>query len=72
MSEHTELMARLELQNKEFDALRDLTKKFDALCETPVVDDDYPEMRHYYESALRSFLSALKNNRTKLYLESIP
>lgn len=70
--EHAELMNLLDLQNKEFDALSDLAKKYENLCMIPVVDDYYPEARHYYESALRQFLSALKAHRTKLYLETVP
>ena len=54
---------RMDLQNAEFDALRDLIKQFNRLEMTPVVDDDYPEMRHYYESSLREFIRKLKANR---------
>lgn len=63
-----ETMKRLELQNAEFDALRALGEKFRNLERTPVVDDDYPEVRHYYESALRAFVAALKANRGDNYL----
>jgi len=27
-----------------------------------VVDDSYPEMRHYYECYLKTFIEACKNN----------
>lgn len=52
----------LMLQKREFDALERLTKKWKALQMTPIVDDDYPEVRHHYESALRNFLEACKKN----------
>lgn len=55
---------RIKLQNAEFDALEKLIKAYDTLCKVPVVDNDYPEVRHYYESALRNFIDALKANRT--------
>lgn len=50
----------MELQVKEFDALDALVS---ALRNLPaVVDDDYPQMRHYYDSALREFLRACAAN----------
>jgi len=53
-------MSRLDLQKKEFDTLVALTKAYNAL--PPVVDDDYPEMRFRYETALRDFIYALEDN----------
>lgn len=53
---------RIDTQSAEFDAIERLTKAWKALQMTPIVDDDYPEMRHYYESALHKFLSACKEN----------
>lgn len=53
-------MTRIELQNAEFDALVALTKAYNNL--PPVVDDDYPEMRARYETALRTFMFALEAN----------
>lgn len=51
-----DMAARLDKQRKEFDTLDNLVS---ALRKLPaVVDDDYPEMRHYYDSALRDFLRA--------------
>lgn len=38
----------IQLQNDEFDALERLCKRWRALQLTAVVDDDYPEVRHYY------------------------
>lgn len=61
--DHKAMMDRLALQNTEFDALTHLVEQWRKLRMTPVVDDDYPEMRHYYESALRTFRDALKANR---------
>lgn len=56
----TDIIDRLKLQNDEFDALDDLIKIYNSL--PAVVDDDYPRMRHYYESALKDFFKACKNN----------
>lgn len=55
-------VGRIGLQNAEFFALAKLVKKFEVLMNVPVVDDDYPEYRHYYESALRMFLEACSAN----------
>lgn len=52
----------METQRAEFDAMERLAKSWKALQLTPIVDDDYPEYRHYYESALRGFLEACKAN----------
>jgi hypothetical protein len=53
-------MHRMELQTREFDTLDYLIS---ALKHLPaVVDDDYPEMRHKYDSALTTFLEACKAN----------
>ncbi len=60
---------RLELQNAEFEAMRELRIAFDRL--PPVVDDDYPEMRACYESCLRAFLRAVKVNRGAAYFDSL-
>lgn len=54
---------RIALQNAEFDALIELSKKWATLQMVAVVDDDYPEYRHYYESAMRTFLEAIAANR---------
>lgn len=53
----------IDLQNTEFDALRMLIARWQVLERTAVVDDSYPEYRHNYESALKAFLVACKNNR---------
>lgn len=51
---------RMERQSHEFSMLDALIKTYTVL--PAVVDDDYPEARHYYEGALRGFLEACKNN----------
>ena len=55
-------MTRIDLQNAEFKALRALATRWEALQQVPVVDDDYPEFRHRYESAMRDFIDAIKAN----------
>lgn len=54
---------RATQQKDEFDALTDLCKGYRNFCSVPIVDDDYPEARHYYESRLNNFIKALKVNR---------
>lgn len=51
---------RMQLQTDEFDTLARLIQRYKNL--PPVVDDDYPEARHYYDSALRDFLEACAAN----------
>lgn len=53
---------RIALQNREFDAARHFAKKLEQCLATPVVDDDYPEMRHYYEAATYNLLRAFSEN----------
>jgi hypothetical protein len=58
-----QFMAKIELQNKEFDAVHELSKAYsDGIQTTAVVDDDYPMVRHRYETALRTLLAACKAN----------
>lgn len=59
-------LERLESQSAEFDAADALCRAVRAHSLTPVVDDDYPEVRHNYESALRAFLAACAANRRTL------
>lgn len=54
---------RIDLQNREFDALTALAAAWASLQRTPVVDDGYPSQRHRYEGALRTFLAAISANR---------
>lgn len=60
--DHEATMAAIERQNREFDALTALAHKWASLRQVAVVDDDYPEVRHYYESALQTFLDACEAN----------
>lgn len=53
----------IALQNAEFSALTALAKQWDRLRMTPVVDDDYPRVRHDYEAALKVFVDAYNTNR---------
>lgn len=55
-----EMINKLKPQSDEFDALAKLIKAYNNL--PAVVDDDYPEMRHYYEGALKTFIDACKVN----------
>jgi len=54
------MLEAMKPQSNEFDALNDLIKSYNNL--PAIVDDDYSRMRHYYESNLKVFLEACKNN----------
>ena len=60
------VMDRMALQNSEFDAVAELAKQYRRITMTPVVDDDYPEVRHDYDSALNWLLVAAKNNNRRM------
>lgn len=55
-------LARMTLQREEFDAASELAKQYRRISMTPIVDDDYPEVRHDYESALSVFIVKMKAN----------
>lgn len=55
-----EMIEQMKPQKDEFDALDKLIKTYKNL--PAIVDDDYPETRHYYEGALKTFLEACKKN----------
>lgn len=55
-------LTRIEQQNREFNTLDKLIIAWNRLKQTAVVEDDYPEMRHYYEAAIKDFLIACKEN----------
>lgn len=57
---------RIDLMNEEFNAARELSKQMRRIEMTPVVDDDYPEVRFDYDQAARSFIDAYKANREVL------
>lgn len=52
----------MDAQSAEFDAMQKLAEAWRSLTLTAVVDDDYPRVRHHYESALGVFLKACKAN----------
>jgi len=52
----------MELQKAEFDAVAELAKQYRRITMTPIVDDDYPEVRHGYEGAVRGVIEAFKAN----------
>lgn len=58
----------MDAQKQEFDSLRDLLNSYKNL--PPIVDDDYPECRHYYERNLLLFVEALKQNRPHLFVDN--
>ena len=59
-------MRAIERQNAEFSALDRLIREYNRTRATPVVDDDYPEVRFGYEQALRSFVDAMRANGRRL------
>lgn len=59
-------MATIETQNNEFNAVSLLSKRYEQLVMTPVVDDDYPRVRHEYEGAVRVVIEAFKVNGRKI------
>jgi len=63
-------MSRIDLQNKEFDAVKGLAEQYRRITMTAVVDDDYPEVRHGYETAMSTLLAAVvANGRMKSFNE---
>lgn len=56
-----EMIKQMQPQKDEFNALDNLIKQYQSL--PAIVDNDYPRCRHYYESAIKTFLEACKNNR---------
>lgn len=57
------ILRRMELQNREFVAMNELSDAWQTLRQVAVVDDDYPYFRSQYEVALRKFLNAVRENR---------
>lgn len=63
MSKHMEeLLAEMQKQNNEFNALDDLSKAHSELCRTPPVDGDYGRVRDKYEKRLEAFVKAMRAN----------
>ena len=52
----------MTLMRAEFDAADALAVQLRRHSMTAVVDDDYPQVRHEYESALAAFIEAMKAN----------
>ena len=52
----------MQLQTAEFDAVARLAEQYRRLTLTPVVDDDYPSVRHDYEGAVRAVIAAFAAN----------
>lgn len=59
-------MTTIETQNNEFNAVRELSKQYLRTISTPIVDDDYPKVRHEYEGAVRVVIEAFKENGRKI------
>ena len=53
---------RMQTQRDEFDAVAKLAEQYRRITMTPIVDDDYPEVRHTYEGALATVLRAMQDN----------
>jgi hypothetical protein len=53
---------KMQTQRAEFDAADKFAQRLKAHNMTPVVDDDYPQVRHEYESALAGLVDAMKAN----------
>lgn len=62
MTERVEPKDRMQSQKDEFDAVADLAKQYRRIEMTPIVDDDYPEVRNGYEGAMNRLLRAIKAN----------
>lgn len=58
----------IDLQNKEFDAVQRLSERWTVLTKVAVVDDDYPEVRHKYESAVKDVIDAFRDNGRRVTL----
>lgn len=55
------LSQAIAAQNREYDMLEALHKAYTQVKNTPVVDDDFPEVKRAYEAALADFLQACRN-----------
>lgn len=53
---------RMKTQSLEFAAFAAATISFDSMCKTPIVDDDYPQVRHRFEQDLTTLVSAMREN----------
>lgn len=55
-------MPDFDTQKSEFEELNRLLKSYNRLCYTPIVDDDYHQIRYLYERDLQLFLIACRHN----------
>lgn len=55
-------MNSMETQRKEFDAADRFAQASRMHSHTPIVDDDYPQVRHVYEGALSDMIRAMLEN----------
>lgn len=53
---------QIDLQNKEFAAVSELSRRYSGIQRVPVVDDEYPEVHHRYEGALADLIAAMHAN----------
>lgn len=58
---------KFDLLNAEFAAVKNIRDDYRRLSMTAIVDDDYPQMRHNYESGVRELVKALKENRPEFF-----
>jgi NTP pyrophosphatase (non-canonical NTP hydrolase) len=65
-------LTRFDNLNKEFEAVAQLAKDYRRISMTPIVDDDYPEVRHDYESAMDGLKAALQVNRPYWFAVQAP
>lgn len=63
LSRATSVDDRIETQRAEFNAVSVLSEQYRRITMTPVVDDDYPEVRYDYERAVCQLIEALKRNK---------
>lgn len=61
----------IDLFNDETAALRELNTQYQRLSMTAVVDDDYPEMKFNYDSAVQEFVEAVTAYRPILKTISV-
>jgi hypothetical protein len=60
LAERDKRVTAMQAQSAEFTAVDEFASAYKSL--PAVVDDDYPEARHKYESALKTMLDAFKAN----------
>jgi hypothetical protein len=61
--EFKNMLSEMKRQSEEFTAAEELAQQLRRVMLTPVVDDDYPEVRFGYEQALARFIQAMKVNQ---------